>query len=215
MTILAVSGCNSIEPRHSDSRTSPSASTTSPGQNRDPRIQHLLEEAYYAFIENRLTTPIDDNAYYRYLQVLAIDPINDDAERGISNIVEQYLDWALGSLGERNFRAATNYLNKARSVDETHPNIRAVETRISEYQNASEETYLLDPNGLKNRSISTSRELNAIATRIQETTATAIISARNDAEGRWIYQQLNQQTTHRVKAQFEQRSKPGIRLIIP
>ena len=74
-------------------------------------------------MESRLTTPIEDNAYYRYLQVLAIDPTNEDANTGISNIVEEYLDWSLESVANRNFRAATNYLNTARSVDDTHPNI--------------------------------------------------------------------------------------------
>jgi len=184
-------------------------------QTSDPRIQMLLEEAYYAFIASRLTTPYEDNAYYRYLQVLAIDPVNEAANRGISNIVEQYLDWSLESLGNRDFRAATNYLNKARSVDETHPNISAVETRLSESRKSMEENYLLDPNGLKHRSASTRSELDAIAGRIQATSATIVITARSDSEGRWIYQQLNDKTPSRVKARFEQHSKPGIRLIIP
>jgi len=213
--ILALGGCNTINPRHNSPVVSQPVATSSSVQNRDPRIQQLLEEAYFAFIESRLTTPIEDNAYYRYLQVLAIDPANEDANRGISNIVEQYLDWSLESLSNRNFRAATNYLNKARSVDESHPNIAAVETRIADYSNASEETYLLDRTGLKNKSPATRDELAAIALRIQETSASIIISAQSDAEGRWIYQQLNDQTANRVKAQFEQRSKPGIRLIIP
>jgi hypothetical protein len=182
---------------------------------RDPKIQQLLEEAYFAFIESRLTTPVEDNAYFRYLQVLTIDPDSEDANRGISNIVEQYLDWSLESLQNRNFRAATNYLNKARSLDELHPNITAVATRIAEHRNSSEESYLLDPRGLANRSNSTKMELGSIAARMQETRATIIISARNDSEGRWIYQQLNEQTDSRVKARFEQRSKPSIRLIIP
>lgn len=215
MVMLPLSGCKSTVDGYSPG---PSTQTVIPSPNRpvrDPRIQQLLEEAYYAFIESRLTTPVEDNAYFRYLQVLSIDPSSEDANRGISNIVEQYLDWSLESLQNRNFRAATNYLNKARSVDESHPNITAVATRITEHRNSKEENYLLDPSGLTNRSISTRTELGSIAVRMQKTSATIIISARNDSEGRWLYQQLNDQTDSRVKARFEQSSKPSIRLIIP
>ena len=215
MLIVPISGCKSTLDGYSPS---PSTPTVIPAPNRpvrDPKIQQLLEEAYYAFIESRLTTPVEDNAYFRYLQVLSIDPSNEDANRGISNIVEQYLDWSIESLQNRHFRAAANYLNKARSVDELHPNITAVATRITEYKNSKEENYLLDPSSLTNRSKSTRIELEAIAARMQKTSATIIIVARNDPEGRWIYQQLNNQTDSRVKARFEQNSKPSIRLIIP
>jgi hypothetical protein len=213
--IVPLSACNSTIVEYSPI---PATATITPEPNkpvRDPRIQQLLEEAYFAFIESRLTTPVEDNAYFRYLQVLAIDPDSEDANRGISNIVEQYLDWSLESLQNRHFRAATNYLNKARSLDELHPNITAVATRIAEHRKSSEESYLLDPRGLANRSNSTQMELSSIAARMQETRATIIISARNDSEGRWIYQQLNEQTDSRVKARFEQSSKPSIRLFIP
>ncbi len=213
--ILALTGCNATNSGPSNPAATQPVVTQPAIPIRDPRIQQLLEEAYFAFMESRLTTPIEDNAYYRYLQVLAIDPTNQDANTGISNIVEEYLDWALESLSSRTFRAATNYLNKARSVDETHPNISAVETRITEYRNASEEHYLLDPEIVKSKSAETQQALVAIAQRIQETTASVIISARSDAEGRWIYQQLNAHTDNRIKARFERRSKPEIRLIIP
>ena len=213
--ILALTGCKATNSRSSTPTATQPVVTTPAAPVRDPRIQRLLEEAYFAFMESRLTTPIEDNAYYRYLQVLAIDPTNEDANTGISNIVEEYLDWSLESVANRNFRAATNYLNKARSVDDTHPNISAVETRITEYRNASEEHYSLDPLVLNSKTTETPQTLVAIAQRIQETAANVIISARSDAEGRWIYQQLNAQTDNRIKARFERRSKPGVRLVIP
>ncbi len=213
--LIVLTGCKAVNPEPSKPAAAQKIVTTTATRTQDPRIQPLLEEAYFAFIENRLTTPIEDNAYFRYLQVLAIDPTNEDAHTGITNIVEEYLDWSLDSLAKRNFRAAVNYLNKARSVDDTHPNILAVETRIAEYRNAGEEFYSLEPTGLKGKSAETQQALTAVAHRIQETNANIIISARSDSEGRWIYQQLNARTINRVKAQFEQRSKPGITLIIP
>lgn len=70
----------------------------------DPRIFSLLAKAEAAFAEDRLTTPLDDNAYLRYLQVLSIDPDSEKANQGIANIVEKYLAWSI----EKFFRPDTD-----------------------------------------------------------------------------------------------------------
>ena len=53
----------------------------------DPRVIGLLESARYDYDQDRLTTPIDNNAYYKYLRVLSISPNNGKANQGIAEIV--------------------------------------------------------------------------------------------------------------------------------
>ena len=46
------------------------------------RINLLLSDAFLAFQDDRLTTPIEENAYLIYMQVLSIDPENNYANLG-------------------------------------------------------------------------------------------------------------------------------------
>ncbi len=55
-------------------------------------------------------------------------------------------------------------------------------------------------------------ELLEIGREAGEHNATAIIYARSDAEGRWIYQQLNRATSTRLRARIELSTPPRIRL---
>ena len=64
--ILTLSACKTTAIRHTSPSVARPVIQGPIDQIRDPRIQLLLEEAYYAFIDSRLTTPVEDNAYYRY-----------------------------------------------------------------------------------------------------------------------------------------------------
>ena len=110
-------------------------------------------------------------------------------------------------------RLATQYLGKARSVDEGHPNIPAVARLIEEHKNANKTTYYLSIEGLDQKSDEIIRELLDIGRTAAMRSATAVITARNDAEGRWIYQQLNAASPERIHARMEIGSKPSVRLI--
>jgi hypothetical protein len=178
----------------------------------DPRILPLLSMAEEAFVENRLTTPLEDNAYLRYLQVLSIDPDNEKANQGIADIVEKYLAWSIENVSLARYRRARDYLNKARSVDENHPNIAAVENMVNSYASGRTQTFELSRKSAEQKDADTASRLRAIAAEISRHDATIVIEAPSDATGRWIYQQLNEATEMRVKARFEMTSRVRIHL---
>ena len=177
------------------------------------KIDQLLDQAHFAYEKGRLTTPLDDNAYYRYLRVFSLDPTNRLAEQGLTEIVEKYLEWAIDSVEQQRFRTAVDFLNKARSVDETHPNINAVEKLIQNRRSVSREIYDLAPDALNSRQNELIIRLQCIARQVDLRQARVIIIARNDPEGRWIYQQLNNATETRIRATFQAGPRPSIHLL--
>ena len=187
-----LSGCQmrTISPEEQDPSTAPA--------EVDPRIIPLLAKADEAYIEDRLTTPLDDNAYLRYLQVLSIDPDNEKANQGIANIVEKYLAWSIENVYQARYRRARDFLNKARSVDEDHPNIAAVENMVNTYASGRTQTFELSRKSTELRDSQTVSTLGSIAAEISKHQATVVIEAPSDATGRWIYQQLNEATKERV-----------------
>ena len=178
----------------------------------DKRIQELLSLAEYAFDRNRLTTPIDDNAYLWYLQVLAIDNNNANANHGIGDLVEKYLSWALDNSDTENFERAFDYIAKARSIDETHPNIAVVEAHVKSKTAVRVARFQIDKLQLRNKSARLKSQLREIAEEINRLDASVIIRAPSDSLGRWIYHQLNGLTRHRLSANFEISNSPQVTL---
>lgn len=178
----------------------------------DPRIDSLLEAAENALMKNRLTEPLDDNAYFRYLQVLSIDPQSEAAETGIAAIADQYLGWSIRSVEMGRYRRATDYLNKARSVDETHPNIAAVENMISDRINGNRKSFEFSRRSIREKEPAVISELKVIARDIDAFQASIVIEAPTDELGRWIYQQLNKTAAQRVRAVFEMTSRVRVHL---
>ncbi len=176
------------------------------------RIQFLLGEAVQAFEESKLTTPLDDNAYLKYLQVLSIDPHNLMAEQGIANIVEKYLAWSMDAVDSGRYRKAVDYLNKAKSVDEQHPNIVSVENLITNHMEGERKTFVLTRTEINEKNPETIARLQTIAADITKFDARIVIEAPSDPAARWIYQQLNEATPDRVSARFEMTSRVRIHL---
>jgi len=216
MLLLLLAGCELVQTEPTPVAAPPTETAPEPAPEapkKENEVDRLLREATVAFREKRLTTPVDDNAYYRYLRVLTIDPENERAETGIANIVDKYLEWAITHAEGQQFREANYYLNKARSVDHSHPNIAAVERRLAELRSANRTTYRLSPTEIGNKSPQAVKELHQIGRKITRHDARVLIVGRSDAEGRWVYQQLNEATPKRVRAEFTAGRHPMVRLI--
>ena len=149
------------------------------------------------------------------MQVLSIDPENNYANLGLTEIVEKYLDWALNAAEQKHYRKALDYLNKARSIDDAHPNINAVYMQIEESKLAKQLEFKLSVSELQNRSDNVAVQLEKIALIVEEHNASVVIAARSDKDGRWIYKQLNDATTTRVKATFLPSTVPFVRVLYP
>lgn len=213
--LLLIGGCEVVQ-RTEAPRPKPPEPVSTPvtvTPDSDRKIDRLLHEAETAFRDNRLTTPLDDNAYYRYLRILTLDSDNEKAEEGIARIAEKYLEWAMANAERRQFRSAISYLNKAKSVDHYHPNIDAVETFITEKRSANRMTYRLSPADVDQQAPRVIQELHEIGRQVARQGARVVIVGRTDTEGRWIYQQLNDATPDRVRAEFEPGGHPLVRLI--
>ncbi|HAK53645.1 MAG TPA: hypothetical protein DCM54_17340 [Gammaproteobacteria bacterium] len=176
------------------------------------RIEEFLLLAEEAFSRDRLTTPVNDNAYLWYLQALAIDNENAAANHGISDIVERYLSWALDRSDAGDFESAFDYIGKAKSIDDTHPNISAVEAHVASKTALRVAHFPISKNQLVNKSESLKSQLLEIAEEINRLEANVIIRAPSDSLGRWIYQQLNEFAHNRVSATFEISNSPQVTL---
>jgi hypothetical protein len=213
LTGLLLSGCSTLQPiKEPAKRQSPAAQVQSQALTR---VNTLLAQAERAFSRKRLTTPLDDNAYFRYLQVLSIEPENQAAQLGIQQIVETYLAWSITNIEAGQYRRATDMLNKARSIDEQHPSIEALGNRIARAQTSRKDSFRLDQHELTSRSDAAIGKLHEIGRSAEKHQARVRIVAATDADGRWIYQQLNNASLNRIRATIELGSPPTIQLTYP
>lgn len=212
---MVIAACQWLQPPPEPEPTpeAPTAQTPPVADTAQVKINRLLAAARAAFDANQLTTPLDNNAYFLYLQILAIDEDNSDALQGLNDIVEKYLEWAIESSNFDRFKDAIHYLNAARSIDEDHPNIAAVENLIGDLQHARRERFPVAGDALDARSESLAASLQSIGRAAAEKAAQVIIIARNDEEGRWIYQQMNGASETRIRARVEFGAPPEVRLL--
>lgn len=232
LSLLSIGGCQSpvairdTAIQHDILEHPPAANQPAPNVSSDTRtdlINLYLHQARIARAKNRLTTPVDDNAYLRYLQVLALAPEHPLALMGLADIADQYLAWALDEVNSGDLRGATDYTNKARSIDENHLGISAVEAMIRDRRKTQNIDYALQNITLSTFSSATEPQTNArteldalkrIARLIDESGAPIVIFANSDVLGRQIYQFLNNLTQDRISAQLELREKPLVRLMV-
>ena len=200
--LLLATGCAVQQPKQIDE--TPTVVAENP-------INQLLTEAKLAFKKNQLTTPSDSSAYRFYMDALKIDPKNEKALLGINNIVEQYLSWALAKADIGDYDRARQYLQHARSIDRSHPNIQPVLLSIKEQEQAKIKEFDIDPERLEARRVS-KMVLRRIAQEIIDNNTFVTIQAPDDASGRWLYRELNDRVDFRIQAAFKINKKPRIYL---
>ena len=87
--------------------------------------------------------------------------------------------------------------------------------QIEESKLAKQLEFKLSVSELQNRSDNVAVQLEKIALIVEEHNASVVIAARSDKDGRWIYKQLNDATTTRVKATFLRSTVPFVRVLYP
>ncbi len=184
-----------------------------PAPVEDDRIDRLLEAAAQALADNRLTTPQPDNAYSLYQEVLKIDPDDPRAQRGFEKIVERYVKLALTAADRQRYEQGWMMLERAREVDPAHPAIAPTERQLDLLENARREKVRLDGSALAQRTSAVQSTLKRLGRRASQAGCRVNISARSDAEGRWVYQQLNSGAGDaRVRARLTVASPPTVEL---
>ncbi len=84
--------------------------------NKKIKIQKLLNVAERFMQENKLTTPEGNNALEYYKKVLGLDYGNKDAEIGIKEIYNMYIEWADGAFDKERFEEAKKYYSIAKTI---------------------------------------------------------------------------------------------------
>lgn len=162
------------------------------------RINRLLGEADYCLSRNQLLNPIADNAHDRYRSVLLMDPANERAKLGLQAIALRFVDQAQTAARRGNLREANTLINYAKSIDnnavvqDAANSLRKqlVNVPVAKAYVPSEGEVVLDAKLLQAQHAQLTSQLTGVAQKAKQTDQFVLIIARNDTEGRWIYQQL-------------------------
>ncbi|GLS25198.1 hypothetical protein GCM10007877_09120 [Marinibactrum halimedae] len=208
-----------------------SSITAQPQQpsKKDRMIAQLLADAERAMTLSQYMTPVEDNAHDRYRAVMLIDPDNKEAAQGIRSIAQRYLSLAKALAERGQFGSARNFVSKARNIHPHIDGIASVEAAIQtlEKQNRQQPVELVssgvDDNGegkevvalpvraLDQRSDVLKAQLQKLAVRVKNSDEFMLIVARNDTEGRWIYQEMKKAVPgYRLRGDIRRGKSPKI-----
>ena len=180
----------------------------------DGTLDRLLAAAERAIAEDRLTVPEAGSAFALYREVLTLMPDHAAARRGLEKIVERYVQLALRAAERQRFPQARSMLARARLVDPAHPAIEPTGQQVALLEGARRERVPLDGAQLRGRTAAVEQRLLRLGSRAGRPGCRVAINARSDAEGRWVYQQLNRGAGGvRVRASLTVASPPTVELI--
>jgi len=179
-------------------------------------IPDILYAALQALDDDRLLTPVDDNAHARFKRVLAMDPRNELALEGLQDIVVRYLQLAGESMRRGIFDEAETLLGRARFVDASHPGIASAAEALRLEMESNDLFFRLDYPSYSTRSELAQSELADIARQTREHEAFFLITAPNDDLARWMVSVMREAVSgYRLRGNIELSSRLGIRLRMP
>ena len=149
-----------------------------------------LIQAEEAIKRDHLTYPEQDSAYSFYQKILALDPLQEDAQWGLEHIVEHYVALSVRALERRQFASAKSMLARARIILPNHPSIEPSAEQIRLILSADRQIMKLSQPDLAAESEALTTALADFATD-GDRECRFTISAKNDGQGRWIYQMLS------------------------
>lgn len=172
-------------------------------RQQSQQVRVLLMQAERALAADQLTTPTHDNAVDRFRMVLRLDPGNRQAQTGLQLVVMRYLDLARKALVKNQPGTADYLLARARGVDGIDADNSLLVQLYRDIQQAKKQEaapalassanrIVLDSAALSRKSPAAIEQLAGVAQRVRQSDESLIIVARDDAEARWIYQQLRQ-----------------------
>lgn len=181
-------------------------------QARQRKIEQLLSLAEAALDQDRLMRPADDNAFMWYQQVLELDELNPPAHWGMRQITQRYLELAEQAFESARPSQAEYLLNSALQVAATPQQVELIRERYRDQ--LKDKIFALPVADLKGRNPEIQQRLADIANKAKQASSRLLIVARNDAEGRWIYQQMREAVDgYRLRGNIEVGQHPRIVLI--
>lgn len=181
-------------------------------QERLEKTARLLALAEDALSNDRLMHPAEDSAFKWYQQVIELDELNADAHWGMHRITQRYFELAEQAYATGRPARAEQMLRNALQVAATPAQVEAI--RAAYRDQYKDNTFALAPDALSARSSGVLARLADIAKRAREHESRLLIVARNDAEGRWIYQQMRTAVDgYRLRGNIEVGTNPHIVLV--
>ena len=198
-------------------------------------IDELLVKADIDLVADRLMQPISSNAVDRYRAVLLLDKTNQRAALGLRNSVARYLALAESQKLRGEYKRALNLVASAEVINGKSIKSTAMKQSIKALQRANrlvinkpkkvpfakkanplQTVFNLNLADLSARNENIKNQLAALASRVQESKEYVLIYARNDAEGRWVYQQMREASEdYRLRGNIKRHKKPRIVLDAP
>ena len=174
----------------------------------------LLDAADAALAEDRLLTPEQDSAYHYFREALAMAPDHPLARRGFERIVESYLALASRAIERERWASARSMLDRASIVDGDHLGIAALRRQVELLANARRESVALVQSAVRGRSRGTAAQLKRFGSKARQANARVTIRAASDADGRWIYEQMNEAPgERRIRASLQIGAPPKVTVL--
>jgi tetratricopeptide (TPR) repeat protein len=203
--VMGLSACQTPfwmkKPQELPPPPAPVAPKPAPITKEQQVVNMLILNGEYTLSQNQLLTPKNDNAYDYFRAALKLDPNNQRAKGGLQGIVMRYVDLARQAAARGSYSQATTMLNNARIVDPNNLLIKEVSAALSEqiksappvepYRGGANE-FLLDGNLVGKEDAKILARIAEIANKVKQTNGLAMIVARTDVEGRWIYQKMRE-----------------------
>jgi hypothetical protein len=184
-------------------------------------IDELLVKADIDLAADRLMQPTSSNAVDRYRAVLLLDKTNQRATLGLRDSVARYLVLAESKRLRGEYKRALDLLASAEAINGKSVKSTAMinKSKIVPFTpevNPLQTVFNLDPADLSARNETIKTQLVALASRVRESKEYVLIYARNDAEGRWVYQQMREATeNYRLRGNIKRHKKPRVVLDEP
>lgn len=177
-------------------------------------LADLLYEGQKALAADRLMTPPEDSALARFNRVLALQPDNPVALQGIQDVAGRYLQLAETASRQGQFANAVQFLQRAEMVADKHPGLPAAREFLAREQARTHSVHTLSAGELASQSTALVNRLQEIAVQVRDAEAFLLITAPNDAQGRWIYAQMQAAVQgYRLRGDIEIGEQPSIRLV--
>ncbi|MFI2811785.1 MULTISPECIES: N-acetylglucosaminyltransferase [Microbulbifer] len=188
-----------------------------PEEIRQRNVEFFLARAEAAQRQGFLTRPPGASAFDYYLRVRQLDPDNRRAASGIQTIVIEFVERARDALRRRSFGEVNAYLNRADELAPDNPLVGEVRAQLARERSRASaglpegESVKLSPGALSAKSPEMVATLKDLAQRIRRENQRIIIIARQDAEGRWIYQKLREAVPgYRVRGDIKVGGTPQV-----
>lgn len=195
------------------------AAEATPAPARDI-LKELLFAGLTALDNDHLSEPREGSAADYFGQVLDVDPDNAIALDGMQRLVERYLMLAQQAQQQGAREVAEGYLLRAEPFARQAHSLTAIETlrqawgREQAQKLAPKNEFLLDSVALDGRGEDIQWRLTEIAVVAMRANSRITIVSRNDAEGRWIYQQMREVLAeYRLRGNIVKGATPKVILI--